>query len=824
MVNRRIKLTQGSGEHGPGRRIKKVAVLGSGVMGSRIACHFANIGVQVLLLDMVPRELLPAEQARGLTLDSSTVRNRLVNQSLETAIRTNPSPVFSKHTASLIQTGNFDDDMAAIALADWVIEVVVERLDIKKQLLDRVEQYRTEGTLITSNTSGIPIHLMAAGRSADFQAHFCGTHFFNPPRYLHLLEIIPTPETKTEVVDFLMHYGDKFLGKTTVLCKDTPAFIGNRIGVYSMLALTHLVEQLELTVEEVDKFTGPAMGHPKSATFRTADVVGLDTLVNVAKGLSENAPDDEAKEIFNLPPYIRQMVERQWLGEKAKQGFYKKIKDDKGNSEILALDLGTLEYRKQEKVTAATLEATKPIDDIRKRMKVYEQGTDKAGALFRAMHYPLFEYVSRRVPEITDEFFRIDDAMRAGFGWELGPFEIWDALGVRETVEKIRAEERRIPGHSGEVADWVRQMLDSGHESFYQVKNGVRQYYDARSKSYKPIPGAESFIMLNDLRGQRTVWKNEGLTVIDLGDGILNAEFHTKMNTIGSDVIQGLHQAIDIAEKDFRGLVIGNDGANFSAGANIGLIFTMAVEQDYDGLNNAIKTFQDTSMRLRYSAIPVVAAPFNLALGGGCEFSMHADFIQLHAETYMGLVEFGVGVIPGGGGTKEFALRASDEFKEGQIVQQVLRERFLTIGQAKVSTSAAEAFELGYLQAGKYAVSMNRNRLLADAKAKAVELAEAGYTQPAPRADITVLGKQGLGIVYVGANSMRAGNYISEHDQKISEKLGWVMCGGNLSTPTQVSEQYLLDLEREAFLSLCGERKTLERIQHMLTKGKPLRN
>ncbi len=806
------------------RKINRVAVLGSGVMGSRIACHFANIGVEVLLLDIVPRELTPQEEAKGLTLESQAVRNRIVNQSLEAAVKANPSPVYSRRNVKLITTGNFEDDMPAITSAGWVIEVVVERLDIKRQVFDQVEQHRKPGTLVTSNTSGIPIHLMAEGRSDDFKAHFCGTHFFNPPRYLRLLEIIPTPDTKREVVDFLMHYGDKFLGKTTVLCKDTPAFIGNRIGVYSMLALTHLVDQLGLTVAEVDKFTGPAMGHPKSATFRTADVVGLDTLVNVANGLAENAKGDEAAGVFQLPAYIRQMVDRKWLGEKSGQGFYKKVKDEKGNSEILALDLKTLEYRKQEKVKAETLEATKAVDDIRKRMKIYEQGTDKAANLFRAMHYPLFEYVSRRVPEITDEFFRIDDAMRAGFGWELGPFEVWDALGVREAIERIRAEEKRISGFSGEVADWVHEMLDGGNDSFYRVENGIRQYYDIQSKSYKPVPGAEGFMILDNIRGQKTVWKNSGITITDLGDGILNAAFHTKMNTIGGDVIQGLHKAIDLAEKDFRGLVIGNDGANFSAGANIGMIFMMAVEQDYDELNMAVKMFQDTSMRLRYSAIPVIAAPFALTLGGGCEFSMHADFVQLHAETYMGLVEFGVGVIPGGGGSKEFALRASDEMKEGQIDQNVLRNRFLTIGQAKVSTSAVEAFELGYLEAGKYAISMNRSRLLADAKAKALELADAGYTQPVPRKDIKVLGKQGLGIVYAGASSMHAGNYISAHDQKISEKLGWVLCGGDLSSPTEVSEQYLLDLEREAFLSLCGERKTLERIQYMLTKGKPLRN
>lgn len=803
--------------------IRKVAVLGSGVMGSRIACHFANIGVEVLLLDIVPKELLPAEEKKGLSLDHPSVRNRIVNLSLQTALKSNPSPIYSKSYIARIETGNFEDDLSKIADVDWVIEVVVERLDIKRSVFEQVEKYRKPGTFITSNTSGIPMELMIDGRSDDFKDYFCGTHFFNPPRYLPLLEIIPSSRTKKEVVDFLVDYGDRYLGKTVVLCKDTPAFVGNRIGVYSMLSITHLIEQMGLTVEEVDKYTGPAMGHPKSATFRTADVVGLDTLVNVADGLSQNALDDESIDIFTLPGFVTKMVENKWLGEKTKQGFYKKIKDEQGNSVILSLDLKTLEYGLQQKVKSSTLEATKLVEDIRKRMKVFEQGTDKAAALFRAMHYPLFEYVSKRVPEITDHFYQIDAAMRAGFGWEIGPFEVWDALGVRETLEKIKAEEKRLPGQTGQVAAWVHDMLDAGCESFYKVIDGKRHFYDIDSKSYKTIPGQEDIIKLDDLRDTKTIWKNSGVSVIDLGDGILNCEFHTKMNTIGGDVIQGINKAIELAEKDYKGLVISNDGKNFSAGANIGLIFMMAVEQDYDELNMAVKMFQDTSMRIRYSSIPVVAAPFQLALGGGCEFSMHADFVQLHAETYMGLVEFGVGVIPGGGGSKEFALRASDEYKEGQIVQATLRERFLTIGQAKVSTSAIEAAELGYLQTGKYAITMNRERLLADAKAKAIELAK-HYTAPIPRKDIKVLGNQGLGIVYVGADSMRAGNYISEHDQKISEKLGWVMCGGNLSEPTEVSEQYLLDMERRAFLELCAERKTLERIQHMLTKGKPLRN
>jgi len=799
------------------RSINKVAVLGSGIMGSRIACHFANIGVEVLLLDIAPKELTPEEQAKGLTLDKPVVKNRIVNTALQTAVKTNPSPVYSKKVLNKIKTGNFDDDMSKIAGFDWVIEVVVENLDIKKKVFEQVEQYRKPGTLITSNTSGIPIHLMAEGRSEDFKAHFCGTHFFNPPRYLKLLEIIPTPHTKPEITDFLMHYGDKFLGKTTVLCKDTPAFIANRVGVYSIMALLHLVEKLDLTVEEVDKFTGPALGRPKSATFRTSDVVGLDTMIKVAKGLYDNCPDDKAHELFKLPDYVKKMEENKWLGDKTKQGFYKKTKTAEGKTEILALDLKTLEYKPQQKVKSATLEMTKPVENLRERMKIFAKGKDKAGELFRHSSFGLFEYVSDRIPEISDELYRIDDAMRAGFGWELGPFELWDAVGVKEAIEGMEQ-------YGNKAAAWVHEMLDAGNTSFYKVESGVKKYYDIPTKSYKALPGTDEFIILDNIRENKTLWKNSGVSIIDLGDGILNVEFHTKMNTIGGDVISGINKAIDMAEKDYRGLVIGNDGANFSAGANVGMIFMMAVEQEWDELNMAIRMFQNTSMRIRYSSIPVVVAPHNLTLGGGCEFSLHADHVQLSAETYMGLVEFGVGVIPGGGGTKEFALRASDEFKDDQIVQNALKDRFLTIGMAKVSTSGYEAYELGYLQKDKFSISMNRNRLLADAKAKAIELADAGYTKPVQRTDIKVLGKQGLGIVYAGANSMYAGHFISEHDKKISEKLGYVMCGGDLSSPTEVSEQYLLDLEREAFLSLAGERKSLERIQSIITKGKPLRN
>jgi 3-hydroxyacyl-CoA dehydrogenase len=798
------------------RIIQKVAVLGSGVMGSRIACHFANIGCEVLLLDIVPKEPNDAEKAKKLTLESKAVRNRIANDALAFALKSNPSPIYLKKFASRISTGNFDDDMKLIANYDWIIEVVIENLDIKKKVFENVEKFRKPGTLITSNTSGIPIHLMTEGRSDDFKAHFCGTHFFNPPRYLKLLEIIPTPHTSKDVVDFLMHYGEKYLGKTTVLCKDTPAFIANRVGVYGIMALLHIVEKMGLTVEEVDKLTGPVLGRPKSATFRTGDVVGLDTLVLVADGLKQNCPNDEANSLFVLPEYLKKMVENKWLGDKTGQGFYKKVKNKEGKSEILVLDLKTLEYKPSVKVKFATLELTKPIDNLKERVKVLVAGKDKAGEFYRATFAGLFQYVSNRIPEIADELYRIDDALKAGFGWDLGPFEYWDAIGVKEGVALMEQA-------GNKPAAWVTEMLQS-NASFYKIEDGVKKYYDIPSKSYKVIPGTEEFISLENIRPTKTIWKNSGVTITDLGDGIINAEFHTKMNTIGGDVLQGLNKAVELAEKDYRGLVISNEGANFSAGANVGMIYMMAADQNWDELNMAVKVFQNATMRLRYSSIPVVAAPHNLTLGGGCEICLHVDKVVAHAETYIGLVEFGVGLIPGGGGTKEFALRLSDALHEGDVELNAFRDKFLTIGQAKVATSAYEAFDLGILRPGIDKVVVSRSRQLLEAKEECLKMAEAGYTKPAPRNDIRVLGNTALGLVYVGADSMKSGNYISEHDQKISEKLGYVLAGGNLSQPTMVSEQYLLDLERETFVQLCTERKTLERIHSIINGGKILRN
>ena len=794
------------------RAIKKVAVIGSGIMGSGIACHFANIGVEVLLLDILPRELTEVESKKGLTLESKMVRNRIVNEHLANALKSKPSPIYHSKFAQRITTGNTTDDLEKIATADWIIEVVIERLDIKKSVFEQIEKYRKPGTLITSNTSGIPIHFMSEGRSDDFQKHFCGTHFFNPARYLKLFEIIPGPQTVPEVIDFLTGYGEKFLGKTSVVAKDTPAFIGNRIGIYSIQSLFHLVNEMDLTVEEVDKLTGPVIGRPKSATFRTVDVVGLDTLVHVANGIFENCPNDEAHDLFQMPAFITKMSENNWLGSKTNQGFYKKVDKD-----ILTLDLKTLEYRPAKKASFATLELTKTIDKPINRFKILVKGTDKAGAFYRKSFAGLFAYVSNRIPEIADEIYKIDDAMKAGFGWENGPFEIWDAIGITKGIEMMKAEGQT-------PADWVIDMLASGNSSFYTVKEGTTYFYNLSSKAQIKVPGQDAFIILNNIRETKKVWSNSGAIIQNLGNGILNLEFQSKMNTIGGDVLQGINKAIDLAEKEYQGLVIGNQGANFSVGANIGMIFMMAVEQEYDELNMAIKMFQDTMMRVRYSGIPVVVAPHGMTLGGGCEMSMHADKVVAAAETYIGLVEFGVGVIPGGGGSKEMTLRAADLFHKNDVELNVLQEYFLSIAMAKVSTSAYEAFDTGVLQHGKDVIVVNKDRQIAEAKKHALLMAEAGYTQPIRRKDIKVLGKQALGMFLVGTDQMEAGKYISEHDKKIANKLAYVMAGGDLSEPTLVTEQYLLDIEREAFLSLCTERKTLERIQFMLTKGKPLRN
>lgn len=778
------------------RSIKKVAVLGSGIMGSRIACHFANIGVEVLLLD---------------------INKEIVKNSFNNTLKAKPASLYHPGFSQNIQLGDFENDLKKIEEVDWTIEVIVENLDIKKSLFDKVEKYRKPGTIISSNTSGIPINLMLEGRTEDFKKHFCGTHFFNPPRYLKLLEIIPTGHTSSEIIDFLYRYGTKELGKTTVICKDTPAFIANRIGVYSMMSTMKIVEELGLTVEQVDKLTSKVVGRPKSGTFRLSDVVGLDTTVHVSNGLYQALKTDESRETFKLPSIIEKLYANKWLGDKSGQGFYKKIKDEKGKSVILALDFESMEYRPTTKVSFETLDRTKAIDQLSDRFKYLLEGKDLAGEFYRKTFSDGFQYASHRIPEITDALYKIDQAICAGFGWEMGIFETWDAIGVENGV-KIMKENGYQP------AAWVEEMIAKGHSHFYKKENGQLFYYETGTKTYQSVPNTSSTIQLQILKPEKEVFKNEEVSMIDLGDGILNLEFHSKMNTLGPEVVIGIQNAINLAEKDFRGLVIGNESNEaFSAGANLGMLFMYAAQNQFEEIDKMIAAFQDTMMRVRYSSIPVVIAPHSLALGGGCEICLHADKLVAHAELYMGLVEVGVGLIPAGGGMKEMAMRIGDSRMKGDIELNRLQEIFMNIATAKVSTSAHEAKEMKFLKDSDRIV-LNRANLIAEAKKEAVALAEAGYVQKQPRKDVWVEGKQALALFKAGITSMKMGNYISAHDAKIGEKLAYVIAGGDLDKPQMVTEQYLLDLEREAFLSLTGEAKTLERISSLLGGGKPLRN
>ncbi len=786
------------------RRIRKAAVLGSGVMGSGIACHFANIGLQVLMLDILPRE-------------EGAPRNSVADKALATAIKSKPAPLYDKSFASRIETGNFEDDFERIKDCDWIIEVVVERLDIKQQIFEKVDRFRKEGTLVTSNTSGIPIHLMAEGRSDDFNKHFCGTHFFNPPRYLRLLEIIPGPATDPAVIDFFMEYGDVYLGKQTVLAKDTPAFIGNRVGVYAMAKIYQLTSELGLPIEAVDKLTGPAIGRPKTGTFRLGDLVGHDTAAKVIEGVRQNAPHDEQAAAFEIPPYYHFLLEKGYLGNKSGQGFYKKVKGEDGSSQILALNLETLEYEPSQKPNLESLKQSKQIDDLSKRVKYLFDAEDKGGELIRRSLLGLFAYVSNRIPEISDDLYSIDDAIKAGFAWEMGPFEYWEAIGLERGIQLAEAQGEQI-------ADWVKEMHAAGHTHFYRRENGKLKYYDTHKKDYLLKPGTDAIVVLDNYREQAPVFKNSEVTLHDIGDGVLCLEFTSPHNAIGEGVLRGIQESIQLAEDgDWKGIVIGNDATNFSVGANLMMMGMLAFQQEFDELNMAVQLFQQTTMRCRYSAIPVVAATQGYVFGGGCETLMHCDGAAVAAESYIGLVEVGVGLIPGGGGTKEFALRASDSFTEGDVKIPTLIERFKSIALANVGTSAHEAFGYGYLMPGRDRVVMNRQRNIAEAKDMVLELSE-GYTQPIPREDVLVLGRGGMAALFSAANELKLGNYASDHDIKIARKVAHVLCGGDLTGEQRVSEHYLLDVEREAFLSLLGEQKTLERIQHMLQTNKPLRN
>ncbi|HHJ51091.1 MAG TPA: 3-hydroxyacyl-CoA dehydrogenase/enoyl-CoA hydratase family protein [Phaeodactylibacter sp.] len=793
------------------RRIKRVAVLGSGVMGTGIACHLANAGFSCLLLDILPPDLKEGET-------SPEARNRLAASALKKALKAKPAPLMDPEFASRIEVGNFEDDLPKIADCDWIIEVVVERLDIKQQLMERVEQHRKPGTLVSTNTSGIPIHLIAQNMGEEMRRHFCGTHFFNPPRYLRLLEVIPGPDTLPEVIDFFMTFGDRFLGKQTVLCKDTPAFIANRIGVYMMGVVFQLVEELDLTIEEVDVLTGPLIGRPKTGTFRLADLVGLDVAVKVIGGVQENCPEDEDVQKIKLPAYFQHLLDNKWFGDKTGQGFYKKTdeRDERGKRIILALDLKTLEYRPRRKPKLPAVEAAKQIEDLNKRLQFLLKDQSKVGEFMRRSFAALFSYASKRIPEISDTIFGIDDALRAGFAWKQGPFEAWDAIGLETGLD--------LCSKAGlKVAPWVSEMQDKGAANFYKRESGRKFCYDLPSGKYQEVRSTEGLVILDNYRDQSPVYKNDEIILHDIGDGVLCLEFTSKMNAIGEGILRGLGESIRIAEEgEWQGLVIGNNADNFTVGANLMLIAMLAYEQEFDELNMAVHLFQQTSMRCRYASVPVVIATQGYTFGGGCELLMHCDSAAAAAESYIGLVEVGVGLLPGGGGTKEFALRASKEYGPDGVMIPTLVERFRTIAMGTVATSAYEAYKYGYMERGRDQVVMNTQRNLAKAKKRVLELAP-NYVQPQPQ-QVTVLGRTGLAALYAAVSEMYLGQFISEHDAKIARKIAYVLCGGDLSGTSRVSEQYLLDMEREAFLSLCGEQKTLERIQHMLKTGKPLRN
>jgi len=799
------------------RNISKVAVLGSGIMGSGIACHFANIGVEVLLLDICPNELNESEKQKKLSLDSKAVKNRIVNEMFNKCIKSKPSPIYSKSFIKRIKLGNFDDDISKIKSADWIIEVVVEKLEIKQKVFDLIEKHRTPGTIVTSNTSGIPIKLMSKGRSDDFNKNFAITHFFNPPRYLNLFEVIPSPNCDKHLLSFLLKYGEKYLGKTSILAKDTPAFIGNRIGTFGIQSLFHQVKNEDYSIEEIDKLTGSIIGRPKSATFRTADVVGLDTLISVSKGIYDSCKNDESIEIFKEPDFLKKMVKNNALGSKTGKGFYKKIKDNSGKSKILRLDFDSMEYVEQKKVNFDILSKARKIKASNEKFKFLVSGDDKGSNFYKENFSRMFHYIQNRIPEISDSIVSIDEAMKAGFGWKDGPFEIWNYIGINEGKELMKV-------YGLETAKWIDDMLSNGYNEFYKESEGIVQYYDLKSKKYKAKPGQEGFVILKNILEDKVVWSNSEATLYDIGSDIVNLEFSSKMNVINQNIISSLKKGVEIAEKDFKGLVIGNEGSHFSAGADISMIFLLSVEQEYDELNHVMKIFQDTMMRLRYSAIPVVAAPHGYTLGGGCELCLQCDAVVPYSETYIGLVEAGIGLLPGGGGMKEMILRASDKFKKNDVEVNILQEYFMNIGMGKTATSGFEGYELDYFIKGRDITVMNKKNQINIAKQKALNLFDAGYTKPIERNDIKVLGKQALGMLYVGVDSLRAGDYISDHDKKIANKIAYVLCGGDLSQPTKVSEQYLLELEREAFISLCGERKTLERMQYMLKNGKPLRN
>jgi len=793
-------------------RLKKVAVLGSGVMGSGIACHLANVGMEVLMLDIVPK---------GVGNDK-TSRNRLVDTALKTAIKSNPAPLYTASFASRIKTGNFEDDFEKISDADWIIEVVVERLDIKQNILEKVDQFRKAASLVSSNTSSIPIKLLAEGRSDEFKTHFCGTHFFNPARYLRLLEVIPTKETSKNVINFFMEFGKVTLGKQTVLCKDTPAFIGNRIGVMSGTEITLLTEKYQFKIEEVDAMTGALIGRPNTASFRLQDLVGLDTGDNVSRFVMENVKGDpyiDALKERPEPKFMRFLLDNKFYGNKSGKGFYQKTKekDANGKTIINALNLETLEYEPAIRPKMEFVKTTKGIGLMNKRLQYMVTGDSKEQQFFKDYFGQLLSYAATRVPEISDQYYPIDDAMRTGYVWDYGPFEYWDLIGLDKGIELIQAQNGKIP-------QWITDLKDAGGTAFYKFENGVKKYFNIESKKYENLPDSASFIILDSFREQAPILKNSECTVHDIGEGVLCLEFTSKSNSIGEGIGKALHEIIELAEEgDWKGLVIGNNAKQFSVGANLMNIGMLAMQKQYDVLERFVDDFQKINMRIRTSKIPVVVATQGYVFGGGCEISMHCDAGIYAAESYIGLVEVGVGLLPGGGGTKEFAVRASDDFFEGDVQNPTLINYFKSIATAAVSTSAYEAYDLGYLNKERDFICVNTPMNLGMAKEKVLDLAK-NYTPPSEREDIHVLGRAGISVLYSAINEFRLGEYMSDYDVEIARKIAYVICGGDLTAPQEVSEKYLLDIEREGFMSLLGNQKTLDRIQYLLMNNKPLRN
>lgn len=792
-------------------------------MGARIAAHLANARIPCVLLDIVPQELTPQEQSKGLTLTDLQVRNRPAHTGLEGALKARPAAFFVPEAARLISIGNFDDHLARIRDCDWIIEVVTEDREVKRALLRRVETLRAPHAIVSSNTSGISIASIADGFTDDFKSHWLGTHFFNPPRYMKLLEIIPTPDTQPEVVQAVARFGDWVLGKGIVMAKDTPNFIANRIGTFVTMNVMRIMQQEGFSIEEIDALTGPAMGLPKSATFRTLDLVGLDVLVHVVRNLAQSLPHDERRELFEVPEFISRMLERKMLGDKTKQGFYKKMKSaagDGGASEIQTLDLKTLEYRARQKTKLPALEMAQNIEDTRQRVTTLIKSADRVGQFYQKVLGDTFHYAASRIPEISDDIVSVDHAMKWGFNWECGVFELFDAVGVEATVERWKKDNRPAP-------PLVEKLLASGGKTFYEKADGRTRYFDFSSGDYHVLEDTPGIILLPSLKAAKhEIKKNAGASLIDLGDGVVCLEFHSKMNSIGADTVQMIHAGLKALNEEFEAMVIGNQAPNFCVGANLMLVLMAIQESEWDELHQAARAFQNANMALKYAPKPVVAAPFGMTLGGGVEICLHSARVRAAAETYMGLVEVGVGIIPAGGGTKEMLVRAMDAAPQDDEADPFtyVKEVFLNIGMAKVSTSGEEARKLGYLSE-RDSISINRERQIADAKQVALDMVKLGHRPGKSRDDIQVLGQAALAKMKLGLHLMRRAEYISDYDVIIGTHLANILSGGGEFTSTQrVSEQYLLDLEREAFVSLCGQRKTQERMQHMLKKGKPLRN